>query len=104
MAVLKENKGSFPFYADSWEKAPFASTKRMLEWIDAWYLHGWNGEIGKTDDFLMESTAPILELAALDKASGNRVSPGTGKRLLDLSAVLVATSFRRPLYYAKSCL
>ena len=38
LAVLQENKGNFPFYADSWEKAPFASAKRMLEWIDAWYI------------------------------------------------------------------
>ena len=88
MAVLKENKGNFAFYADSWEIAPFASAKRMLEWIDAWYLHGWNGEIDKTTDFPKESIAPILELAVLDKASRNRVSPGTGRRLLELSSVL----------------
>ena len=88
MAVLKENKGSFTFYADSWEKAPFPSAKRMLEWIDAWYLHGWNGEIDTTDDFPKESITPILELAALDKAARNRVSPGTGRRLLDLYNVL----------------
>ncbi|MDA3940398.1 MAG: PD-(D/E)XK nuclease family protein [Spirochaetia bacterium] len=88
MAVLKENKGSFPFYADSWEKAPFASAKRMLEWIDTWYLQGWSGEIDQTADSPKESISPILELAALDKASRNRVSLGIGRRLLELSTVL----------------
>lgn len=88
MAVLKENKGSFPFYTDSWEKAPFASAKRMLEWIDTWYLQGWSGEIDRTAGFSKKSVDPILELAALEKASRTRGNPGTGRRLLELTTVL----------------
>lgn len=88
MAVLKENKGSFPFYTDSWEKAPFASAKRMLEWIDTWYLQGWSGEIDQIAAFSKKSVTPILELASLEKASRTRVNPGTGRRLLELSDVL----------------
>jgi hypothetical protein len=61
---------------------------RMLEWIDTLYLQGWNGKMEQFDNFSKETNASILELAALEKASRNRVSPGIGQRLLNLSAVL----------------
>ncbi|MDA3941590.1 MAG: hypothetical protein PF693_20165, partial [Spirochaetia bacterium] len=65
MAVLREHRGEFSFYEESWTRTPFNAARRMLEWIDAWYLHGWNGEMEYPTDSTGEKTTCILELAAL---------------------------------------
>jgi hypothetical protein len=88
MAVLREHRGEFSFYEESWTRTPFNAARRMLEWIDAWYLHGWNGEMEYPTDSTGEKTTCILELAALDRLSRNRVASGTGRRLLDLTTEL----------------
>ncbi len=88
MGILAENESVFPSYHESWLNAPLASAKRMLEWIDAWYLYGWDGS----------ETAPagtdgdvrrIRELMLIERESRSVVVPGTGQRLLGVARALL---------------
>ncbi len=82
MGILAENPDSFPSFRASWLNAPFAAARRMLEWIDDWYLHGWNGAVPEPAGTTTPETERIRELAALDSLAREAVAPGTGRRLL----------------------
>jgi len=84
MTVLKAHQGHFPFFASSWEKSPFAAARKMLEWLDYWYLHGWNGSLEEAGEGLSSRDDSLEELSFLEKASRLKVAAGTGRRLLML--------------------
>ncbi len=89
MGVLADNKERFPSYRASWVNAPLAVAKRMLDWVDAWYLHGWEGM-----DPLTDSATPcgdvlrIVELMSIEQESRASVAPGVGQRLLAVARSL----------------
>lgn len=89
LGILAENIGRFPSFQKSWMNAPFATARRLLEWIDTWYLSGWNGTIQVfTATGMPEEVVRIHELAFLESSAGDRLGAGIGKRLLKVAAAL----------------
>ncbi len=72
---LKDNLSLKPFYANSFQADPFASTKTLLSWRDELYLSGWTG-IFKTD-----IPPRLKDLEVVEKQAKGFVAKGEGERL-----------------------
>jgi len=72
---LKAHLNEDPFYANSFEADPFASTKTLLRWRDELYLAGWTG--------IFETDIPsrLKDLEVVEKQAKGLVTKGEGERL-----------------------
>jgi hypothetical protein len=43
LGVLSESHTSIPSFSASFSVDALATAQRLLGWLDAWQLHGWNG-------------------------------------------------------------
>lgn len=79
MNVLRSCEGSFPTFMDSWEIDPFAVAGRLLEWMDEWYLAGWDGSE------LSVEYGRLRELSDIFAAASDTMALAEGLRLQQLT-------------------
>ena len=75
LGVLNESHTSIPSFSASFSVDPLATAQRLLGWLDAWHLHGWNGSL------LEDAPARLRELAIVADRAKGRVPPSEGERL-----------------------
>lgn len=75
LGVLNESPKAIPSFAASFSIDPLATARRLLDWIDALRLHGWDGSLPDT------APARLRELAMVADRAKGRVAPSEGERL-----------------------
>jgi len=75
------------FYEKSFEADELGTSATILKWCDLWYEHGWDGSAAPG------ASARLRDMSAIDELARTRVSPGTGRRLNEIAAML---AHRRP--------
>jgi PD-(D/E)XK nuclease superfamily len=90
LGVLNESYTNIPSFSASFSVDPLATAQRLLGWLDAWQLHGWNGNLPK------DAPARLRELATVAHHARGRVPPSEGERLDAVCSALMNGS-RVPL-------
>ncbi len=82
--VLENLDDGNRFYSRSIRVDDIGVARRLLEWRDDLYLHGWNGSFGRT-----AHSKRLHDLADIEMELKNEgLSPGNGERLLMVAAAL----------------
>ena len=63
------------FYHASFEVDPVGVARVLLDWRQAWYLHGWDGA------FSTPVAPRLMDMAAVEALAGERLPPCVGQRL-----------------------
>jgi hypothetical protein len=82
LGVLNESHTSIPSFSASFSVDPLATAQRLLGWLDAWQLHGWNGSLPE------DAPARLRELALVAQRARGRVPPSEGERLAAIRSAL----------------
>ena len=72
---LAECDGSVRFYHRSFAVDPVGVARTLLDWREAWYLHGWDGT------FPASASRRLADMAAVERVAAERVPPCAGQRL-----------------------
>ena len=96
LGVLNESRTNIPSFSASFSVDPLATAQRLLGWLDAWQLHGWNGDLPDV------APARLQELALVAGRARGRVPPSVGERLDTVRGALLNGS-RVPLFSIGLC-
>ena len=72
------------FFEKSFDLDEFGTASTLLAWRDDWHAHGWAGTCAADDP------ARVVDMAAVEVFAHVNVAPGTGDRLLAVTALLQA--------------
>jgi RecB family exonuclease len=70
------------FYHGSFGIDPIGTSASLLSWRDAWYLHGWNGELPSGVG------VRLADIAAVECNARSLLSPSVGERLVHVAESL----------------
>ena len=84
---LSEARSGQRFYERSFATDELGTTATLLDWRDQWYEHGWGGQAPP------DASPRLLDMAAVEGITREKVAPGAGQRLTDVATVL---GVRRP--------
>jgi hypothetical protein len=96
LGVLNESSTIIPSFSASFSVDPLATAQRLLGWLDAWQLHGWNGNLPE------DAPARLRELATVAHQARGRVPPSEGERLAAVRSALLNGS-RVPVSSIRLC-
>lgn len=73
--LLRAQDNNSRFYSESLQADSIGTAARLLAWRDEWRLGGWDGSAQPTDP------VRLRELAAIERAAADTLSPGEAERL-----------------------
>ena len=96
VSVLKDSEKDLPSFSASFKRDPLATAQRLLAWLDAWKLHGWDGTLPK------EAPERVKELGFVARLAEGRVAPSDGDRLKTVADAL-SRGAKLPLLSIELC-